>query len=84
MSESDVEKNEELENAEQNKWLAAKKISKLFKFISPIGLVTCAFLKWIGILPGATIPEIILVWVFVYGLGAGTIDVNLIIDKFRN
>ncbi len=77
---SDIQTSE----TENEKHLKAKTISKLFKFVAPIGLVICAFLKWIGILPNATIPEIILVWVFVYGLGAGTIDVNLIIDKFRN
>jgi hypothetical protein len=35
-----------------------------------------------GFLPGATIGEICMVWAFVYGLGAGTIDINLMCEKF--
>lgn len=62
--------------------LEAKSISKLYKFICPIGMVLCAFLKWTGILPEATIGEICLLWSVIYGQGAGTIDANLIIDKF--
>ena len=42
----------------------------------------CAVLKWMGILPGASIGEICTVWSVVYGLGAGTIDLNLMFDKF--
>lgn len=61
----------------------AKSISKLFKFICPIGMVTCAVLKWTGVMPEATIGEISLLWSVIYGQGAGTIDANLIIDKFR-
>lgn len=68
---------------EKDKAFSAKNISKLFKFIAPTGLVICAFLKWLGVLPNATATEIILIWVTVYGLGAGTIDANLMIDKFR-
>lgn len=63
--------------------MEAKKISKLFKGFCGIGLITCAILKWCGLLPGATIPEIIALWATVYGLGAGTIDANIIIDKFK-
>ena len=63
--------------------LEAKNISKIFKFVTTLGVVVCAVLKWCGILPEATIGEIVAVWAAVYGLGAGTIDANLIIDKFR-
>lgn len=61
----------------------AKTISKIFKFVAAIGIIVCAVLKWVGVMPGATIGEICAVWTCVYGLGAGTIDANLIIDKFR-
>jgi hypothetical protein len=62
--------------------LPAKTISKLFKFLSAFGIIVCSVFKWIGILPGATIGEICIVWSVVYGLGAGTIDLNIMFDKF--
>lgn len=74
---------EPTENETKEKWPTAKTISKIFKFISTFGVVICAIFKWAGILPGATIGEICGVWATVYGLGAGTIDTNIIIDKFR-
>ena len=70
------------EEEEEKKKLHAKTISKVFKFVAPFGLVVCAVLKWLGILPGASIGEICMVWAFVYGIGAGTIDLNLMFDKF--
>ena len=41
-------------------------------------------MKWLGLLPNADIGEICIVWAVVYGLGAGTIDLNIIFDKFVN
>lgn len=67
---------------EKENGLTAKKISKIFKFITTGGIVVCAVLKWVGLLPGATIGEICTVWAVVYGLGAGTIDLNIMFDKF--
>lgn len=67
---------------EEKKKLHAKTISKVFKIVAASGLVLCAVLKWMGILPGASIGEICTVWSVVYGLGAGTIDLNLMFDKF--
>ena len=72
---------EEKETEKEN-GLTAKKISKIFKFITTGGIVVCAVLKWVGVLPGATIGEICTVWAVVYGLGAGTIDLNIMFDKF--
>lgn len=63
--------------------MEAKVISKVFKFIAAIGAVVCAVLKWLNILPNATVAEIVALWAAVYGLGAGTIDANIIIDKFK-
>lgn len=77
-----MEGEDKKECVEKEKIFSAKRISKFFKIISTIGLVACAVLKWIGLLPGATVGEICLVWSVVYGLGAGTIDLNIIFDKF--
>ena len=60
----------------------AKTISKIMKCIAVTGLVICSVLKWLGFLPGASVGEIIAVWASVYGLGAGTIDANIMLDKF--
>ena len=62
--------------------IEAKTISKIFKFVSAAGIISCAVLKWAGIMPNATINEICAAWAVVYGLGAGTIDANIIIDKY--
>lgn len=60
----------------------AKVLSKLFKCLCATGLITCSILKWCNFFPSATIGEICMAWSVVYGLGAGTIDFNLIVDKF--
>jgi len=70
----------EVENEEKK--LTAKAISKIFKFAAAIGIVVSAVLKWLNVLPGATIGEICLIWSCVYGIGAGTIDLNIMFDKF--
>lgn len=62
--------------------MQAKVISKVFKFVATLGIVLCAILKWKGTLPDATMEEICMCWITVYGIGAGTIDLNIIIDKF--
>jgi hypothetical protein len=72
---------EEQTEAEDKK-LTAKTISKVFKFIATGGLVVSAVLKWAGILPNASAGEICMIWAAVYGLGAGTVDLNIMFDKF--
>lgn len=62
--------------------LAAKTISKIFKFVAAAGIILCAVLKWIGKMPDASASEICLIWAAVYGIGAGTIDLNIMFDKF--
>jgi hypothetical protein len=62
--------------------VTAKSISKIFKFVSGLGLIASLFLYWLGWLPNATTREICFGWFVVYALGAGTIDVNLILEKF--
>ena len=66
----------------EDKKLTAKKISKAFKFIAPAGAIICAVLLWVGVFTNATVGEICALWATVYGLGAGTIDANIIIDKY--
>lgn len=62
--------------------IAAKTISKIFKFVSAAGIILCAVLKWMGKMPDASAGEICLIWAAVYGIGAGTIDLNIMFDKF--
>lgn len=76
-----MDEEKEVGNDEEKK-LSAKTISKIFKFVSAGGIVVCAVLKWVGFLPGSTIAEICSVWSCVYAVGAGTIDLNLMFDKF--
>lgn len=76
----EVKENEETEGEEKK--LTAKTISKIFKFASTIGIVVCAVLKWLNFMPNATVGEICMIWACVYGLGAGTIDLNIMFDKF--
>ena len=72
---------EETEKEDKGRF-TAKNISKIFKFVSALGIVVCAVLKWIGVMPSASVGEICMVWGVVYGLGAGTIDLNIMFDKF--
>lgn len=79
----DKEVDEERKAAADNAaGLAAKTISKIFKFVSAAGIIVCAAMKWRGALPTATIAEICAMWAVVYGIGAGTIDLNIMCDKF--
>ena len=64
--------------------LKAKTLSKIVKVFAVAGLVACAALKWLGIMPNATTGELCAIWATVYGLGAGTIDLNIIFDKFTS
>lgn len=64
--------------------LHAKDISKVFKIVSPVFAVAMAILKWTGVFPNVTISEIICISCFIYAAGAGTIDLNLMLDKFTS
>lgn len=81
MSDQIIEETE-MTSTELEHGLTAKRISKIFKFVSAFGIVGCAVLKWLGVMPSATVGEICMVWAVVYGLGAGTIDLNIMFDKF--
>lgn len=67
---------------EEKKEITAKTISKIFKFTAAGGVIVCSVLKWAGILPNASAGEICMIWAAVYGIGAGTIDLNIMFDKF--
>ena len=64
--------------------LHAKDISKVFKIVAPVFAVEMAILKWTGVFPNITISEIIYISCFIYAAGAGTIDLNLMLDKFTS
>ena len=68
--------------SEEESKVKAKTISKIMKAVCAIGMTICSVLKWCGLLPLATIGEIVLLWATMYGVCAGTIDLNIIIDKF--
>lgn len=64
--------------------LHAKDISKVFKIVAPVFAVAMAILKWTGVFPNITISEIIYISCFIYAAGAGTIDLNLMLDKITS
>ena len=73
---------EQTAEKEEKKGLSAKTINKILKFTAAGGLILCAVLKWTGIMPNAAMSEICMTWAAVYGIGAGTIDLNIMFDKF--
>ena len=73
---------EEKTETKEEKITSAKNLSKIFKVISVIGIIICHVAKWLGWIQAET-GEICLMWAVVYGLGAGTIDFNIMLDKFR-
>lgn len=64
--------------------LHAKDISKVFKIVAPVFAVAMAILKWTDVFANITISEIIYISCFIYAAGAGTIDLNLMLDKFTS
>ena len=62
--------------------LPAKTLSKAMKILAVVGIILCHALKWLGVL-NADSGEICQMWAVVYALGAGTIDMNIMLDKFR-
>ena len=66
----------------EEKKLTAKTLSKIFKILAVVGIIVCHIFKWLGKLTAES-SEICFMWAWVYGLGAGTIDLNIMLDKFR-
>ena len=60
----------------------AKAMSKMFKLLAVFGIIFCHVAKWADLIDAES-TEICFMWAVVYGLGAGTIDLNIMIDKFR-
>ena len=58
-----------------------KDFSKWIKFALIILGFGLSVLKWLGILGNATIAEIWQVIAFAYGIGLGTMDLNIIVDN---
>lgn len=73
---------EETKEQTKDKLTSAKTMSKVFKVLAVLGIIVCHIFKWCGKLT-ADSTEICLMWAVVYGLGAGTIDLNIMLDKFR-
>ena len=73
---------EQTVETKENKLTSAKTMSKIFKVVAVLGIIVCHILKWCGKLTAES-TEICFMWAVVYGLGAGTIDLNIILDKFR-
>lgn len=62
--------------------LKAKSVSLVVKIVSVVFIITGAVLKWIGIFPNATIPEICIVGGTVSAI-FGDVSINTALDKFR-
>ena len=73
---------EQTVETKENKLTSAKTMSKIFKVVAVLGIIVCHVIKWCGKLTAES-TEICFMWAVVYGLGAGTIDLNIILDKFR-
>lgn len=73
---------EEAKEQTKDKLTSAKTMSKVFKVLAVLGIIVCHIFKWCGKLT-ADSTEICFMWAVVYGLGAGTIDLNIMLDKFR-
>lgn len=62
--------------------MTCKVLSKIMKVVCAVGLALTAYLKWTGKLTNVEMGDICKAWSVVYGVGAGTIDINIILDKF--
>lgn len=63
--------------------MTAKTVSKRFKIILSLMLVTTFVLKWVGIIPDANASDIIACYLTAYALVAGTIDMNIMLDNIK-
>ena len=60
-----------------------KDYSKLVKLTLVVGGIIVSVLKWFGIMGNASVTEIWQVVAFAYGVGLGTMDLNIMIDNWR-
>ena len=63
--------------------LKAKTVSLIVKIVAVIFIVVCAVLKWLGVFPNATVPDICIIGGTITAI-FGDISVNTALDKFRN
>lgn len=71
------------ETSTEKKGIKAKTVSLWAKIIALIIVVGGHFLKWLGFLPNATSGEICACGFTVMGI-FGTVDINILVDKFTN
>lgn len=62
--------------------MKAKVISKYAKVISAVGLIVTTALRALNVID-ISASDAAAVWALVYGLAAGTIDINIILDKIK-
>lgn len=63
--------------------MKAKIISKAAKITVSLAFSAGCVFKWLGVMPNATIGELAIAAVTAYGIAAGTIDINLMLEKFK-
>lgn len=63
--------------------MTVKHYSQLFKLVLVLLGLTGSVMKWTGIFSNATINEIWVALSFAYGIGLGTIDLNITRDSFK-
>jgi len=63
--------------------MKVKVYSQLFKLVLVLLGLTGSVMKWTGIFSNATINEIWVALSFAYGIGLGTIDLNITRDSFK-
>lgn len=60
-----------------------KNYSRSVKLLLVIGGVIASVLKWFDIMGNASITEIWQVVAFAYGVGLGTMDLNIVVDNWK-
>lgn len=61
--------------------MSAKIISKAAKIVTALAMIGAFCLKWAGVMPEAGAGEIVMCFCAAYAVAAGTIDVNIMLDK---
>lgn len=61
--------------------MSGKVQSWIFRIIAVVGITTCGVLHFLNIMPNTSIKDIIILFISIYGIGAGAIDLNILVDK---
>lgn len=62
--------------------MSGKVQSWIFRIIAVVGIAVCGILYFLNIMPNATINDIVILFISIYAIGAGAIDLNILVDKF--